>query len=211
MTFRTALAVTLGLLASSAAVASEPTTAAEAVAAVEAKYADVDAIQAQFTQTVRNPMFGDDVQSGTVTLARPTKMHWSFGDGEREFVTNGSTMWIYTKADNQVIQYDSFTPAAGGAESLLTSLDNIDELFNVTLVSTSPTVLDLTPKEEGQFKSVQLVLDADLMVDTVTIVDPYDSTTLIDFDAMVLNAPTTDSTFRFEIPEGANVVNAGSM
>ena len=211
MRVRTLTAVTLGLIASSTAVADTPTTVDEAIAAVEAKYTDVSALQASFTQTVRNPIFGDDVQTGEVTLARPTKMHWSFGGGEREFVTDGSTMWIYTKADNQVIQYDSFAPSAGGAESLLTSLDTIDEVFNVDLVSSNPTVLDLTPKEEGQFKSVTLTLDADLLVDVLSIVDPFDNTTLIDFDGMVLNGPAPDSLFTFDIPEGANVVNAGSL
>ncbi len=211
MMARMALSLALSLLIPAAAMAGGPTTVEEAVAAVEAKYSEVNVMNAQFVQTVRNPMFGDDVQSGEVTLARPSKMRWNFGDGARQFVTNGSTMWIYTQAENQVIQYDGFTATAGGAESLLSSLDTLDELYNVSLVSSEPTVLSLEPKEEGQFKTVTLTLNAELLVDRVAIVDAYDSVTEIDFEGMQLNLPTPDSLFVFEVPEGAVVVDAGTL
>lgn len=211
MMARTALSLALSLLIPAAALADGPATVEEAITAVEAKYSDVTAMNAQFVQTVRNPMFGDDVQSGEVTLARPSKMRWNFGDGARQFVTNGTTMWIYTQADNQVIQYDGFTTTAGGAESLLSSLDTLDELYNVSLVSSEPTVLSLEPKEQGQFKTVTLTLSEDLLVDKVAIVDPYDSVTEIDFDGMRLNVPTPDSLFVFDVPAGAVVVDAGTL
>lgn len=211
MIARTAFSLALCLLIPGAALADAPVTVEEAVAAVEAKYSDVNAMNAQFVQTVRNPIFGDDVQSGEVTLARPSKMRWNFGEGARQFVTNGSTMWIYTRAENQVIQYDGFTATAGGAESLLSSLDTLDELYNVSLVSSEPTVLTLKPKEQGQFKTVTLTLDADLLVDTLAIIDAYDSVTEINFEGMELNVPAPDSLFVFDVPEGATVVDAGTL
>lgn len=212
MTARTHITLAIGLFLPATALAEPPQTAAEAVTQVEAKYADVTTMNAHFVQTVKNPMFGDDVQSGVVTLSRPTKMHWSFGEGERLFVTNGSTMWIYTKSNNQVIQYNGFTPAAGGAESLLSSLDTLDELYNVALVSSAPTVMTLTPKGDSkQFKSVTLTLDSDLVVDDILIVDAFDNTTEIDFTGMTLNGAAPDSLFSFTPPAGATVVDAGSM
>lgn len=211
MTARTPFSVALGLLLPMVAFADAPTTVEEAIAAVEAKYTDVTVMSASFVQTVHNPIFGDDVQTGEVVLARPSKMRWTFGGGERQFITDGSTMWIYTQADNQVIQYDGFTATAGGAESLLSSLDTLDELFLVTLVSSTPLVLSLTPKEEGQFKEVKLTLDADLLVDEVSIVDAFDNLTEIDFEGMILNADAPDSLFVFQAPEGVTVVDAGSM
>lgn len=208
---RTGALFALGLVLPALAVASPPQTAEEAVAAVEAKYAGVDVMSAQFTQTVHNPLFGDDVQSGEVVLARPTKMRWTFGEGEREFVTDGSTMWVYSRADNQVIQYAGFTPSAGGAESLLSSLDTLDEIFDVQLVSSTPTVLTLTPHDQGMFKQVRLTLDAELVVDEVVITDLQDNTTELDFADMQLNTPAPDSLFAFEAPEGATVIDAGTM
>lgn len=181
------------------------------VAEVEARYTGVETISADFTQTVRNAMFGDDVQQGTMVLSRPNKMNWRFGDGERAFVSDGDNMWIYSQADNQVIHYDGFNPTAGGAESLLTSLDQLDELFDVALAEGEGKRLSLTPKTPGQVKSVLLVLTDDLSVDEVVITDPFDNVTELDFGSMQLNPTVEATTFAFTVPEGANVIEAGSL
>ena len=75
------------------------------VAAVESKYAGVTAMSATFVQTTHSDMFGDEKQGGNVLLKRPKQMYWDFGD--KQFVTDGKTMWVYTQADNQVIRYDN--------------------------------------------------------------------------------------------------------
>lgn len=214
MNARPGLAAALLLAALPTAAAADTSTAADAiVAAVEAKYADVTAMRASFVQTVRNPVFGDDVQEGNVVLARPSRMRWTFGADERQFVTDGSTMWIWSKADNQVIRYEGFTPSAGGAESLLTSLDRLDELFAVDVRESSAagTRLTLTPREEGQVKGVELSLTADLLVDEVVITDAFDQVTELDFSAVELNVAAPPALFTFAIPAGAELIEAGSL
>jgi len=209
----TAGAFVVAGLAGPVASLADDTSANPDVQAVEAKYAKVDVIQADFTQTTHNATFGDDTQSGDVTLKRPKKMFWNFTSGDKkQFVTDGSTMWVYTATDNQVIKYGDVGGASTGttAESMLQSLDKLDEVFTVTTVP-SPTghQLDLAPKKEGQVKKVHIEFDGYYVVNRVVITDAFDGQTELSFQNVKLNGNVPDSTFQFQVPAGAQVVDAG--
>lgn len=195
--------------------AAAATDAASVVAAVEQRYHDVEAIRAAFTQTTHNEVFGAETQQGTVVLKRPSKMRWEFTSGDaRSFVTDGEKMWVYSKADNQVIRYDNMAAASSAADSLLQSLDSLDEQFAVVLVEGKPEsiTLDLTPRKEGmQVKQLRLVLDKSYLLEELMLVDPYDNRTEIAFRDVELNAAAQDSLFQFEVPEGVEVITADSL
>ncbi len=106
----------------------------EVVDAVEAKYATVEAIQASFVQTTHSEIFGSEEQAGSLVLKRPAKMRWEFTTGvEKQFVTDGRTMWVFTRSENQAIRYDDVS-SSGAADSLLQSLDKLDEMFEIQLM-----------------------------------------------------------------------------
>ncbi|MBT3222809.1 MAG: outer membrane lipoprotein carrier protein LolA, partial [Proteobacteria bacterium] len=107
--------------------------ASEVLAGVEKKYTGVTVMKADFVQTTRSALFGEEQQKGDVTLKRPSMMLWNFTN-EKQFVTDGKSMWIYTKADNQVILYDDISGATSTADSLLQSLDRLGDLFDVSLI-----------------------------------------------------------------------------
>lgn len=207
-------AVLAGALGLSAAPAFAGETVEAVVESVEKKYTGVETLQASFSQTITSPMFGAETQTGQLTIKRPRKMRWEFTGGEKLFVTNGATMWVYSKEDNQVIQYDDLGQASSTADALLQSLDNLDDLFSVKLVDdhgAAGHTLDLTPKGEGeqQFKSMTLSLDGELRVSRVVIVDPFDNVTDLAFNKVVLDGQVADSVFEFAAPDGAEVVKAG--
>jgi outer membrane lipoprotein carrier protein len=204
------LLLPLGALPAAAQDAPEAPTADAAptvdavVAAVEAKYASVDTIKADFTQ-VKKDAFGKVEQDGDVVLQRPTKMRWRFTTGEEsQFVTDGDTLWIYTKADNQYMVITDTAQATGTANTFLTSLDSLDEVFQVTLVShdDGPT-LDLVPRKEGMYKKIRLALTADLVLERVVFTDVYDNVTDIAFRDVSLDAQVDPAVFTFTPPEGA--------
>lgn len=178
---------------------------------LEAKYADVGSMQADFTQTVKSELFGEETQSGQLKVKRPKMMRWSFGD-DKLFVTDGTTMWIYTKADQQVIRYDDISGSSSATDSLLQSLDKLDELFDVKLLASSDEghELELAPKnvEDSQFKMVKLVLDSALLVKTVGITDQFDNVTDLSFTAVRLGEPMGDDQFSFDVPDGVEVISA---
>lgn len=194
-----------------AAAADGDPVADRLVASVEARYRTVDVIEASFVQTAHNPVFGDDVQRGTVVMSRPSRMRWTFEGGEREFVTDGQMMWAYSRPDNQVVRYQNVRQQAGSVESLLTSLDSLDELFEVRSVPGTTNTLVLTPRQEAGVKSVKLVLTSDLLIDDIAITDTFDNVTELDFSNVRLNSPVAATTFSFVAPVGTQVIDAGSM
>lgn len=221
MTRTLPLAATLPLIAALAS-AGEPAAEASSselqgvIAAVEAKYKDVDALSARFVQTTKSSVFGDETQSGELKVKRPSMMRWTFeGEGGKEFVTDGSTMWIYSKADNQVLKYQDVSAMTSQADNLLQSLDKIDDLFVVKPVDDGDAAihtLALTPKDgEAQFKALQLVLDQDYLLRGVTMTDTFDNVTELAFTEVDLKANLPDTAFAFTVPEGADLVDAGGL
>jgi outer membrane lipoprotein carrier protein len=178
------------------------------VARIEARYAKVATLTASFTQTVHSAIYGDDVQSGTIAIARPGRMRWDFtGDG-RIFVSDGTTMWIYTPAAKQALKYP-YTPT--GANGLLQSLDRVGELFDVTAPDPQPAhgvLVDLAPKQaDGQVSKIRLTLSSDLSLQQLDLVDPTGAATSLVFSAVKLDAIVPESTFAFVPPAGTAVVD----
>jgi outer membrane lipoprotein carrier protein len=203
----------MALMLSSLSGVAWASDAAPVIEAVEARYTNVETLAAQFVQTTKSPVYGDETQKGTVTLKRPSKMRWTFADGSKEFITDGSTMWIYNREDKQVIRYKDFGSSASAADSVLQSLDKIDELFQVELVSgdaTQGATLLLKPKEPGQFKNIQLSLGEEMALQRVVITDPFDAVTDIQFEELKLGEKVEDTTFSFTVPDGVEVVDASA-
>jgi outer membrane lipoprotein carrier protein len=200
------------LFCSLAAVAMAAETE-EIIKAIEAKYTDVSVMQADFTQTTRSALFGAEQQRGDVTLKRPSMMRWNFTN-EKQFVTDGKTMWIYTRADNQVIKYDDISTSTSTADSLLQSLDKLSEIFKVEVEpgDSGQHILLLLPNgKNSQFKKIRLTMSADFSVDHVVVTDAFENVTELKFTNMKLNGQVEDSSFQFDIPTGAEVITAGSM
>ena len=189
------------------AMAEEPVDLSAMVASVEQKYAQVTTIEAKFTQ-VKKDAFGKIQQDGDVVLKRPTKMRWRFTSGdESEFVTDGSTLWIYTKADNQVLLIEDTSQATSTANTFLTSLDSLDETFDIKLLeSEGGPSFDLKPRQEGMYTNIKLSLDADLVLSRVVFTDAYSNVTDIAFKDVKLNGNVDDASFVFKVPEGATVL-----
>lgn len=208
-----ALAVALAGSAPAASAADEAPAAVSPelkgiIEAVEARYAKVDTIQAKFTQAKKDA-FGEVKQDGDVVLQRPTKMRWRFTTGdESSFVTDGSTLWIYTKADNQVLRISDTSQATSTANTFLTSLDSLDELFKITLVSnTDGPVLELVPRTEGMYTSIRLSLSKDLTLRRVVFNDTYGNVTDLGFRDVKLNGAVDPKAFVFTPPPGATVID----
>lgn len=201
-----AVVAVVALGVSSTALAAEDGAGDPAVDAVvqkvEARYASVDTIQADFTQS-KTDAFGQISQDGDVVVARPAKMRWRFTSGDEQvFATDGQTLTIWTKADNYYQQMPDSTSGSASVQGFLTSLDQLDEVFAVTLVEDGeqgPT-LDLVPHKAGAIASVRLDLDAELTVEQVTMTDTYGNVTDIAFREMRFDQPVDDAIFNFPKP-----------
>lgn len=186
--------------------AAEP---AEVIERVEKRYADVESITGTFTQTTVSEAYGSSTTQGSMALQRPAKMRWQFSDG-KQYVTDGSTMWIQNPAEKQVLKMTDIGNAASSADQLLQSLDKVSEIFTVEVLEDTATRkrLKLTPKGTNEaVKLIELALDGDLVLDEVTIVDAFDQRTSLDFEGVKLGAPLEAGTFQFTVPEGYEVLD----
>lgn len=181
-----------------------------------AKYGSVSVLRGSFVQTTGS-VYGDQTQNGTVVLKRPGRMRWEFtGDaqgGGKQFVSDGSTLWIYSPAEKQVIRVANFGAQAESAFAVFQSLDKLGQLYAVKLGENSPAShqLIVTPKpgDEAQFTKLVLTFDAKLDIDELSITDSFATVTRMDFTKLVAGGEARDDVFSFTVPAGVQVVDAG--
>ncbi len=178
---------------------------------IEARYSEVLVIDAQFLQKTSSSLYGEDIQKGSVTLKRPMKMRWDFGD--KQWIMNGERLWIYTIADKQVIEFDTSGGPVDPMYSLLGSLDKLSALFEVAVVQSDEKahVLDLTPKGDAEFKKIQLTLSADLVLEKVRVTNPMGDPVELSFSDVKLGQEAPDEQFNFKAPDGVEVIKPGGL
>jgi len=190
------------------------------IQSVEATYRDVESLGADFVQVTRSMAVGDGPeQKGTVLLARPQKMRWEFSGPEaRMFITDGSQMWVYSPNEKQVHVYKELGAGGTGMESLLSNLDQLDELFDVEELDAeknrdkNSVSLKLTPKKDANFKHLRLVVSKKkYLLEQVTIVDAFDNETELSFSQVKLNVTPDEGQFTFVPPAGVQVISPDGL
>lgn len=182
---------------------------------VEQAYKDVGTLRADFVQVTRSKAMGDETkQRGRVMLKRPKMMRWEFTQpAGKMFVTNGDTMWVWSAAEKQVIVSKGAAGGGQGMAQLLDDLNRLGELFDAELLSSegkSNTVsLLLKPKSDSGFQSLTLRLAAnDYTVKEVNMLDAFGNEVELSFKQVKNNVEIDDSQFNFQVPAGAQVLNA---
>lgn len=157
--------VFVGLLAS-------PLTAQDAMSALgraEDTYSRLETLQAEFTQTIVNPMLGGpEVTQGTLYLAPPSRfaMRFSQPEGDR-IVADGAWLWAYTPSSipDQVIRQP--IPNRGAATPNLLSQFVIHPLehYRASYVGTDSLhgelvdVVSLTPRRDDvPFRAAEIAV-----------------------------------------------------
>lgn len=196
---------------------AEPTTVKEIVSQVEATYKNVQSLKADFVQVSRSAAMGEgEKQRGRIQLMRPRLMRWDFTQPEaRLFVTDGRTMWVYSPSEKQVFVTEDLGTDAGGVDQLLSTLENLEEFFEVKLIDV-PTagerrvhVLELSPRKASGFKRLRIELTrGKYEIERLIIVDAFDNETEMSFSNLKLNAPIASTEFTFQAPAGTQVVRA---
>ena len=182
---------------------------------VEAAYKDVKTLRADFVQITRSKAMGDETkQRGKVLLKRPKMMHWSFTQpAGKLFVTNGEKMWVWSAPENQVIISSGLGGGNTGMSQLLDDLNRLGDLFEVELLPESgkggSLLLALKPKEAAGFQSLKLQLaDKTYLVQSVVMIDAFGNEVDLRFNQVRTNVELADSEFTFDVPKGAQVLNA---
>jgi outer membrane lipoprotein carrier protein len=189
----------------------------EVVAGVEATYARINDLKAEFTQVSTNKSLGQDIKAdGTVYLKKGGKLRWDYKTpSPQQIVSDGVNFWVYTPDLNQVNKGEAPKALAGPAGSFLAGLGRLREEFTVRFLNPAAKVdgagrpvLDLTPKNPTPLltRLVLTVDPKDYIVRAAMLYDQLGNTVTMNFTRVTPNAGLPDSVFTFVPPKGAAVV-----
>lgn len=205
MTFFSRAAVVLALaLQSTAAVADD------GIAQLQRFVAAAERAEGRFEQVVLSPSARrPQLSSGEFAFERPGRFRWSVqAPYPQLLVSDGDRLWIWDEELNQVtvkVLDDALgnTPAAilAGEGALEAAFELADEgvVDELAWVRATPRQLD------SSFEFMRLGLSGNLLM-RMELRDHFGQTSIIDFVTLRLGVVRDDAFFRFEPPEGADVI-----
>ncbi len=183
------------------------------IGGVESRY-NIPGFSADFEQSsILKAMDVTDRASGRLMVRQPGKMRWEyFAPDPQTIITDGVDLWIFRPEENQVM--------VGKAPSLFGEGKGAGFLSNIRSVRDSFTI-SLEPDETpGQYRlkmipekpsadltAVELqITRAHYDIVSITTFNVYGDETIIELKNINREEVPFEALFRFEVPEGADVV-----
>ena len=212
----------LALSVVASAIAPQSATAQNAQATVGRSsnvYRSLASLTADFVQTIDNPMIDSAVSKGTLIQAGPSKLSMRFTDPPGEAVViDGRYVWVYTPSTvpDQVLRLA--VPSGGpvyGYNLLAWLLDRPAERYKANYLrqekvgSRTLDVVELIPAvPDLPFDRAVLWLDReDALPRRLEITEKSGALRTLELSNLRVNRRIPDSTFKFEVPSGARVVD----
>src|SRR5712691_2045200 len=166
-------------------------------------------LRAEFTQTAFNKSLNQTIPAqGTVYLKKGGKLRWEYTEPTpQEIVSDGTKLWVYTPALNQV--------NVGDAPEALAGLGRLRAEFDVRFLNPAQPkdgggnwVLDLTPKQPlPTLARLILAVDAKTWeLRTAVVYDQFENTVTMRFAKVAINSSLPDQLFTFVAPRGVATV-----
>jgi outer membrane lipoprotein-sorting protein len=198
------IALLLSVLSAGQA-AAQSTNATAVAQRLQAQYRTIRTLQAQFTQTT-----GEQRLSGTLSVRGEA---FRLDLGNQVLVTDGTTLWSYSRDDAQVIVQD-YDPAQVGF-SVGQIFTGYLDVFRVTGATRARIggirhdVLSLRPRASGSTvrDATLYVRSTDAIPTRVRVRDTNGGTLAFDLSNVRLNPSLPATTFRFTAPRGTEVVD----
>ena len=177
---------------------------------LNAFFTEIKTLDARFYQEVFDEN-GQSVQksSGTIKLSRPGKFSWKYDRPSPQLIlADGQRLWIY---DEELAQatVKPMQDALGAAPIvLLTELRPLQEEFQINELTRQNglTWLALLPKvQDTEFNRIEIGMQGEL-VRQMDLHDQFGQKTVIRFEDMKTNLALSPSDFRFDVPEGVDVI-----
>ena len=189
-----------------------------AIDAIQKRYESVSDLRAAFVQTARSVVLsgqgrsGASTSSGTVVFAKPGKMRWSYEQPEPSLVvSDGAVLWIYDPVHAEA-QRTSVTEGylSGAAIQFLLGEGDMRRDFRIAAIACTPDTgeLELVPRVDAGYEKLRVVADlASGELRRTTIYDLLGNVTEVEFRDVRANQKPADSVFRFEPPDGVEVID----
>lgn len=170
----------------------------------------LDALHARFSQVVISPDSKvQDSSEGQVWLSQPQRFRWEYGGDYPELVVaDGDRIWIYDEMLEQVTVKDQALAAVDSPLVLLTEPGRLEQQFEVREAGEidGAQLLELNAiSAEYQFERILLGL-RDKQLVLMIMEDAFGLRTELRFDDVRRNPDLDEALFRFEPPEGTDVI-----
>ncbi|MCU0935979.1 MAG: outer membrane lipoprotein chaperone LolA [Gammaproteobacteria bacterium] len=191
------------LLAASATVGAD-------VARLKTFLGELKSLESAFEQTVEDEK-GRNLESsfGRFYLSRPGKFRWSYTvPYVQEIVSDGEDVWIYDSELAQVTVKSAREALANAPGLLLSSNRPLEAEFTLADLGRKGDLewVELTPKSaEAPFRKVRIGLRGRDLAE-MELADGFGQLTRLRFKGAIKNPKLNPDLFRFEPPEGVDVM-----
>lgn len=183
----------------------------DSVTAFRAFFSSVQSMRGTFTQKTLDEA-GEvlETASGTMAIQRPDRFRWVYESPYRQtIVADGEDLWVYDVALEQVtVRPMDEMLAAGPALLLSGSLAALERDFRIT-DGAEPGWIALESRNSGwQFDNVRIRMDEGVPT-RLELSDTLGQTTVLALGELTVNPSLDASLFRFQPPEGVDVIGRG--
>jgi outer membrane lipoprotein carrier protein len=211
-------ALVLVLVFLSPEVFSKDLTAGQVAERIQKFYEATQDFQAAFQQEYFSKVLGrKKSSSGFVYIKKPGKMRWDYKQPRpKHFVADGKALYIYDPELEQVMVDRAFSGSdLTTAVTFLWGQGRLADEFAIAFYGRGDLggpqhyVLEMLPKKSARFKKLVMVVEKKTFKVIETVVeDPGGNVNHIFFANISTNVGLKDESFRFEIPEGVDVIEA---
>jgi outer membrane lipoprotein carrier protein len=211
----TPLVAAPGATTATPAPAATAMTADQAVDKIQAFYAGIKQVTAQFRQSVTYDMLGGAPKNsdGKVWIQKPGKMRWDYLEKKKDqvvvkksFISNGSYLYMVEHDNKQVVKKNLEKDLMPVAVSFLYGKGDLKNEFNAQLDTSGKygtkedVVVKLTPKQpSAQYKALILVASSkDFHVSQSIIIDSSNNVNHFRFFAPDFQKEIAPSAFEFD-------------
>lgn len=187
-------------------------TSDELIDKVEARYAG-SGFSARFVQqsTIKAMDITDNAY-GKIQVRRPGMMRWEYEKPDKQIiVTDGQDLWVYKPSDKQVTVGKATAYFGDGkGASFLSDIRLLRKNFNLSLDKEKDGyyTIKMVPKEQ-KFDITLIYLSVSKKsfdLERVITYNSYEDETIIQLTDYQFNQAFDDSTFKFTIPQGVEVL-----
>ena len=181
---------------------------------VETRYNRAKTLQVLFREQYTPPGKMQRTESGILMLRKPGKMRWDYSQPKGKlFISDGKTLWLYTPGDNRAEKMklkeseDMRAPLA----FLLGKLD-FDKEFRYLRARQEGTSTRITadPKTDNlPYSAVEFVVTPEGRITQVKVTGFDHSVIDFTFDQERMDPLLDAKLFQFQVPKGAELVEAG--
>jgi len=196
------------LVSGAAAFFAASATAAGSIEQLRTFVSETQSASGKFQQTGAS-LGPDEASSGDFAFARPGKFRWSVIEPyEQLLVANGAEVFFHDIDLNQVTVRPMSGALGATPAAILFGTGDVDERFIMTEEGESGGLewLAAVPKEkEAGFERIRIGFNNSLPV-AMEVLDAFNNTSRFVFSDLQTNPNLDEAMFRFEVPEGTDVV-----